>query len=146
MVMAWLFRHRETAEAPVLPIEDQISRPLWKSAVVLAAMVALVGAVNWSVSGRLSFALACCPKPVPKLIESGSTNLSRLGGRLFYELEAGETNPYPEQALYHGHVEIRRGDILSESGEFLTLRTASGVETRIAKDRVHWVEPWTSRR
>lgn len=141
LVMAALFRRPEAARATAAVPVEPVTRPLWRSALVLALMLAAIVAVNWSASGRFSFALACCPKPFPKHLEDTDVSLKLLGGRLFFELAAGETNPYPKQPLYHGQVEIRQEDIVSETKELLRLRTAAGDEVRIAKDRIRWVGP-----
>jgi uncharacterized membrane protein YraQ (UPF0718 family) len=141
LIMAVVFRSTDAPEStPVMPVQEP-ARPFWQSALVLGLMVLAMVVINWSVSGRFSFALACCPRPLPKPIEQPPVSLKLLEGRLFYALEAGETNPYPARPLYHGQVEIRREDIVGETGDALTLRTAAGLELQLAKDRLRWVAP-----
>ena len=64
LAMQLIFRKSEAdrAEAPamVLPDEHQ-PRALWKNATVLALMVVALVFANWSVSGRLTVGVSCCP-------------------------------------------------------------------------------------
>lgn len=141
LAMAALFAQKPSVQASVAMPEPCAPRPVWKSALVLALMLVAVVTVNWSASGHFSFTLACCPKPLPKFIEDAPDQLRHWPGRLFYVLQPGETNPYPGQPLYHGHVEIQQADIVDETTESLLLRSAAGVEVRLGKERIRGVEP-----
>jgi uncharacterized membrane protein YraQ (UPF0718 family) len=65
LAMHFIFRKEEesrTAAQAAMP-EADVTRPLWKNALVLASMVAVLVFANWAVSGRFSFGVACCPDP-----------------------------------------------------------------------------------
>jgi hypothetical protein len=61
--MHLLHRKEERAKAAAqaaLP-GGETPRPLWKTAALLAAMVAILVSANWARSGRVSVGLQCCP-------------------------------------------------------------------------------------
>jgi len=65
LLMHLFFRKEEDAraEAQAAMPEPEVERPLWKSALVFAAMVGVLVSANWAVSGRFQFGVACCPSP-----------------------------------------------------------------------------------
>ncbi len=65
LAMHFIFRKDEEGrmEAGAAMPEPEVTRPLWKNALVLATMVVVLVFANWAVSGRFSFGVACCPDP-----------------------------------------------------------------------------------
>ena len=99
LAMHLVFRKSETARAeapaPVLP-DDHPPRALWKNAVVLALMVLALVFANWSVSGRLTVGINCCPngKTITEYIEGEI--VSESDERIVLELPSGQIKPYPK--------------------------------------------------
>ena len=82
MAMHVIFRKSEAARAeapaPAMP-HGQVHRALWKNATVLALMVMTLLFANWSVSGRLTVGVRCCP--------AGSTITEYIQGKVISETD-----------------------------------------------------------
>ena len=98
LLMHLIFRKQQAQEAvaaAVMP-QEQPARPLWKNAAVLTMMIVVLVVANWSVSGRLTVGIRCCP--------TGSDITEYIEGRvvaetdrsLTLELPSGLTKTYPK--------------------------------------------------
>ncbi len=62
LAMSAIFRKADQAKAAAAAVPDgQVSRPLWKTASVFAAMVATLIFANWARSGDVRAVFLCCP-------------------------------------------------------------------------------------
>ena len=63
MHLAFRKEEQEKAAAQALMPEEEVARPLWKNALLLATMVGVLVFANWAISGQFQFGVACCPWP-----------------------------------------------------------------------------------
>ena len=102
LAMHVIFRKSEAARAEVpavaLPDEHQ-PRALWKDATVLALMVLALVFANWSVSGRLTVGITCCPtgSRITEYVEG--KEISQSDTEIVLELPDGQRKPYPKDLI-----------------------------------------------
>jgi hypothetical protein len=96
VVMHVLYRKEQAkraAAAAAMPT-PRVARPLWKNALVLAAMVAALVFANWAVSGRLTVGLRCCPEGTTVTHYVEGRVISETPRELTIELPDGQVKTY----------------------------------------------------
>ena len=102
LAMHVIFRKSEAvrAEAPAAALPDEHApRALWKNATVLALMVLTLVFANWSVSGRLTVGISCCPagSTISEYIQGEI--VSETDSEIVLELRNGQTKRYPKNLI-----------------------------------------------
>ncbi len=99
VLMQLIFREKTADTAPAAEAAQKTARPLWQNAVVLICMVVFLVFANWSVSGRLTVGLTCCPPgtQIEEYVEGKLVETS--DSRIVMELPDGRRKAYPRELI-----------------------------------------------
>ncbi len=100
LLMHWIYRKEEVAKAQAqmaIPTPD-VGRPLWKTSLYFAAMIAILVVANWARSGDYRAVFLCCPNGLSTFKVEG-TIVEKTDTRVTVKDTAGQVHSIPAEQL-----------------------------------------------